>query len=214
MVSEPEPVALRPREHRARTWLGAPLRPDAFGVRFADLIYLDLGWNDTAGHPGRYYRSDGSSSQAMRLYRNGRLLADWSDQDGSVVVPEARARYRLERDVDARGSFALATSDRTRWWFRSAAPVEDFSPLPLLDLDYTLAGLGARNRLARGRPASSPPVAVSVSGPRAVTPEPAPAARPWSGHSPSESSGATNRGSNTSQLAPEWRVLGVTRPVW
>jgi hypothetical protein len=38
--------------------------------------------------------------------------------------------------------------------FRSAVPPEDFSSLPLLDLDYTLPGLDARNRLPRGQPAT------------------------------------------------------------
>jgi hypothetical protein len=74
-------------------------------------MYLDLGWNDTAGHRGIYHPSDRPVRQAMRLYRGGRLIADWSDQFGSVVVPAA-AGYRLDRDVDARGSFRLAARNR------------------------------------------------------------------------------------------------------
>jgi hypothetical protein len=72
----------------------------------------------------------------------------------SVAVLDTEASYRLERDVDASGSLGLATVDRTRWRFRSAAPAEDLSRA-LLDLDYALAGLDARNRLpAAGRPLS------------------------------------------------------------
>ena len=90
--------------------------------------------------------------QALRLYRNGRLLASSTTEPFlQATVRPAGARYRLERDLDADPVLAMADRSRTRWWFDSAAPADEFATLPLLEVDYD-ATLGGRNGAVAGQP--------------------------------------------------------------
>ena len=94
------------------------------------------------------------AAQAMRLYRDGRLLASAQEPFLQVAVPAGRARYRLERDLDLDGLMGLANRSLTRWWFTSASPggQDPYGQLPLLTVDYQAAPLGGRNGAVAGQP--------------------------------------------------------------
>ena len=111
---------------------------------------------DTGGHDGWPWEwsEDPVATQALRLYRDGRLLASAQEPFLQAAVPAASARYRLERDLDMDGLTRLANVSRTRWWFDSEAPAgQDAVGLPpLLGVDYQAAPLGGRNGAVAGQP--------------------------------------------------------------
>ena len=73
---------------------------------------------DTGGHDGWPWEwsEDPVATQALRLYRDDRLLASATEPFLQVAVPAGAARYRLERDLDLDGLTRLANVSRTRWW--------------------------------------------------------------------------------------------------
>jgi hypothetical protein len=134
-----------------------PLRADGYGFRGATSMFLGVAdFEDTGKHLGYWFEfNDPPAEQALRLYRNGRLLASSPEPFLQVDVPEAGATYRMERDMDVGGLMRLANVSRTRWWFTSRAPAnpdEPFEPLPILSVDYQAAPLGGRNGAVAGRP--------------------------------------------------------------
>jgi subtilisin family serine protease len=136
-------------------WFGAPLRADAYGERTATSLFVSVAdLEDTGLHNGYVFAFDDPSPirQALRLYRNDRLLASSTIEPFlQTAVRPGGASYRLERDLDAGPVLAMADRSRTRWWFDSAAPAGDFATLPLLEVDYD-ATLGGRNGAVAGQP--------------------------------------------------------------
>jgi len=145
----------QPGERVDPTWAGAPLRADAFGGRDATSMFFSVAdLEDTGLHNGYMFEFNEPPliAQALRLYRNGRLLARSTTEPFlEATVPPATARYRLERDFDADPVLAMADRSRTRWWFDSGAPAGEFEDLPLLEVDYD-ATLGGRNGAVAGQP--------------------------------------------------------------
>ena len=94
------------------------------------------------------------ATQALRLYRDDRLLASANEPFLQVAVPAGAARYRLERDLDLDGLTRLANVSRTRWWFDSEVPADPdgFGLPPLLGVDYQATPLGGRNGAVAGQP--------------------------------------------------------------
>jgi hypothetical protein len=148
----------QPGERTDEYWFGVPLRADGYGFRGATSMFLGVAdFEDTGKHLGYWFEFNDppAAEQALRLYRNGRLLASSPEPFLQVDVPEARATYRMERDMDVGGLMRLANVSRTRWWFTSRAPAnpdKQFEPLPILSVDYQAAPLGGRNGAVAGRP--------------------------------------------------------------
>jgi subtilisin family serine protease len=146
----------RPGERVDPLWAGAPLRADGYGERTADSLFLGVADLEDSGRHNGYifeFNEPPLIMQALRLYRNGRLLASSTTEPFlQTAVPPARARYRLERDFDGDPVLAMADRSRTRWWFDSAAPAGEFGVLPLLEVDYDAAPLGGRDGAVAGRP--------------------------------------------------------------
>jgi subtilisin family serine protease len=146
----------RPRERVDPLWAGAPLRADGYGERTATSMFFGVADLEDSGRHNGYvfeFNEPPLIAQALRLYRNGRLLASSTAEPFlQTAVRPARARYRLERDFDADPVLAMADRSRTRWWFDSAAPAGEFEVLPLLEVDYDAAPLGGRNGAVAGRP--------------------------------------------------------------
>jgi hypothetical protein len=145
----------RPGERVDPVWAGAPLRADGYGERTAtELVVSVADLEDTGLHNGYLFEFNEPPlvRQALRLYRNGRLLASSTTEPFLVTtVRPAAARYRLERDLNADPVLAMADRSQTRWWFDSGAPAGEFATLPLLEVDYD-ATLGGRDGAAAGRP--------------------------------------------------------------
>ena len=138
-------------------WFGAPLHAKAYSERDAGSMFVAVAdLRDTGGHDGLPWEwsEDPVATQALRLYRDGRLLASAQESFLQAAVPAASARYRLERDLDMDGLTRLANVSRTRWWFDSEAPAgQDALGLPpLLGVDYQAAPLGGRNGAVAGKP--------------------------------------------------------------
>jgi hypothetical protein len=148
----------QPGQRADEWWFGAPLRPDPYGDRGPTSMFVSVAdFEDTGQHPGYLWAWDDQPvvEQALRLYRNGRLLASSTEPFLQTEVPGAQATYRLERDIDVGGLMGLANRSRTRWWFASQAPAdpeEQFEPLPILSVDYQAAPLGGRNGAVAGQP--------------------------------------------------------------
>ena len=146
----------RPGERVRTTWFTGPLRAAAFGERDATSMFLALtDFQDREGRFGDFFEfgEPPVSRAALRLFRDGRLLASTPDPFLQVAVPPGQAGYRLERDLDVDGLLSLANRSRTRWWFTSAAPPgEEFAGLPLLGVGYRAAPLDSRNGATAGRP--------------------------------------------------------------
>jgi subtilisin family serine protease len=146
----------RPGERVEPRWAGAPLRADGYGERTATAMFVSTADLEDSGRHNGYmfeFNEPPLVRQALRLYRNGRLLASSTTEPFlQTEVPAARARYRLERDFDADPVLAMADRSRTRWWFGSAAPAGEFAVLPLLEVDFDAAPLGGRNGAVAGRP--------------------------------------------------------------
>jgi hypothetical protein len=145
----------RPGERVDQVWAGAPLRADGYGERTATELFVSVAdLEDTGLHNGYLFEFNEPPlvRQALRLYRNGRLLASSTTEPFLVTtVRPAAARYRLERDFNGDPVLALADRSQTRWWFDSAAPAGQFASLPLLEVDYD-ATLGGRDGAVPGRP--------------------------------------------------------------
>jgi subtilisin family serine protease len=138
-------------------WFGAPLHAKAYSERDAGSMFVAVAdLRDTGGHDGLPWEwsEDPVATQALRLYRDGRLLASAQESFLQAAVPAASARYRLERDLDMDGLTRLANVSRTRWWFDSEAPAgQDALGLPpLLGVDYQATPLGGRNGAVAGKP--------------------------------------------------------------
>jgi hypothetical protein len=144
-----------PGERVDERWFGAPLRADAYGERTRLSMFVGVAdFEDTGLHNGYVFAFDepGPFRQALRLYRNGRLLASSTTEPFlQTPVRPGGASFRLERDLDGHRVLAMADRSRTRWWFDAPAPTEQFATLPLLEVDYD-ATLGGRNGAVAGRP--------------------------------------------------------------
>ncbi|KRF12318.1 hypothetical protein ASG90_15155 [Nocardioides sp. Soil797] len=141
---------LRPGQRVTEDWLAAPLSPGVanntatpYNWRMLNertargQLRFDLaGLTDSEGH---WMRGLAGSSTTLRLYGDDELLLERSGGlAGAVAVPDARARYRLEADLDHDGTvLGLSTKTRTAWTFASAATGEQ-QVLPLIDVDYDL----------------------------------------------------------------------------
>ena len=150
-------VQFEPGQQSDEWWFGAPLHAKAYGERDAESMFVGVAdLRDTGGHDGWPWEwsEDPVATQALRLYRDGRLLASAQEPFLQAAVPAASARYRLERDLDMDGLTRLANVSRTRWWFDSEAPAgQDTVGLPpLLGVDYQAAPLGGRNGAVAGQP--------------------------------------------------------------
>ncbi|MDP9210134.1 MAG: S8 family serine peptidase, partial [Actinomycetota bacterium] len=150
-------VQFEPGQQSDEWWFGAPLHAKAYGERDAESMFVAVAdLRDTGGHDGWPWEwsEDPVATQALRLYRDGRLLASAQEPFLQAAVPAASARYRLERDLDMDGLTRLANVSRTRWWFDSEAPAgQDAVGLPpLLGVDYQAAPLGGRNGAVAGQP--------------------------------------------------------------
>ena len=150
-------VQFEPGQQSDEWWFGAPLHAKAYGDRDAESMVVAVAdLRDTGGHDGWPWEwsEDPVATQALRLYRDGRLLASAQEPFLQAAVPAASARYRLERDLDMDGLTRLANVSRTRWWFDSEAPAgQDAVGLPpLLGVDYQAAPLGGRNGAVAGQP--------------------------------------------------------------
>ena len=150
-------VQFEPGQQSDEWWFGAPLHAKAYGERDAESMFVGVAdLRDTGGHDGWPWEwsEDPVATQALRLYRDGRLLASAQEPFLQAAVPAASARYRLERDLDMDGLTRLANVSRTRWWFDSEAPAgQDAVGLPpLLGVDYQAAPLGGRNGAVAGQP--------------------------------------------------------------
>ncbi len=150
-------VQFEPGQQSDEWWFGAPLHAKAYGERDAESMFVAVAdLRDTGGHDGWPWEwsEDPVATQALRLYRDGRLLASAQEPFLQAAVPAASARYRLERDLDMDGLTRLANVSRTRWWFDSEAPAgQDTLGLPpLLGVDYQAAPLGGRNGAVAGQP--------------------------------------------------------------
>ena len=150
-------VQFEPGQQSDEWWFGAPLHAKAYGERDAESMFVGVAdLRDTGGHDGWPWEwsEDPVATQALRLYRDGRLLASAQEPFLQAAVPAASARYRLERDLDMDGLTRLANVSRTRWWFDSEAPAgQDTLGLPpLLGVDYQAAPLGGRNGAVAGQP--------------------------------------------------------------
>jgi subtilisin family serine protease len=143
-----------PGERVDERWLGAPLRADAYGERTTTSMFVSVADVEDSGRHNGYlfeFNEPPLVRQALRLYRNDRLLASSTEPFLQTPVRPGGASYRLERDLDADPVLAMADRSRTRWWFDSAAPAGEFATLPLLEVDYD-ATLGPRNGAVAGRP--------------------------------------------------------------
>ena len=150
-------VQFEPGQESDEWWFGAPLHATAYGERDAEAMFVAVAdLRDTGGHDGWPWEwsEDPVATQALRLYRDGRLLASAQEPFLQAAVPAASARYRLERDLDMDGLTRLANRSRTRWWFDSEAPAgQDAVGLPpLLGVDYQATPLGGRNGAVAGKP--------------------------------------------------------------
>ena len=150
-------VQFEPGQESDEWWFGAPLHAKAYGERDAEAMFVAVAdLRDTGGHDGWPWEwsEDPVATQALRLYRDGRLLASAQEPFLQAAVPAASARYRLERDLDMDGLTRLANRSRTRWWFDSEAPAgQDAVGLPpLLGVDYQATPLGGRNGAVAGKP--------------------------------------------------------------
>jgi Subtilase family len=118
-------VQFEPGQETDEWWFGAPLHAKAYSERDAASMFVAVAdLRDTGGHDGWPWEwsEDPVATQALRLYRDGRLLASSQEPFLQAAVPAAAARYRLERDLDMDGLTRLANVSRTRWWFDSEAP--------------------------------------------------------------------------------------------
>jgi subtilisin family serine protease len=174
-------VPYRPGQLAQERWFEAPLHARAYGDRTAgEMVAVVADLRDGGGHDGYpwEWRDDPVATQALRLYRDGRLLASAQEPFLPVAVPAASARYRLERELDLDGLTGLANRSRTLWWFTSGAPAgaDPYGLLPLLGVDYRAAPLGGRNGAAAGRPVT---VDLAVARQEGATPSRVAAARLW-----------------------------------
>jgi hypothetical protein len=83
-------VQFEPAQQTGEWWLGAPLHAKAYGERGADSMFVAVAdLRDTGSHDGQPWEwsEDPMAVQAMRLYRDGRLLASAHEPFLEVVVP-------------------------------------------------------------------------------------------------------------------------------
>jgi hypothetical protein len=80
-----------------------------------------------------------ATSRAMRLYRNGRLIAGVSGSTvADFLVPTAAASYKLTYADNTSAALPVSTRTSTTWTFRSAAPAGLQVRIPLLLVGYDL----------------------------------------------------------------------------
>ena len=149
-------VPYEPGQRSSERWFGAPLRARGLGDRGGDWLFVGVAdLRDAGGHDGLPWEFSDPPviTQALRLYRDDRLLASAEQPFLQVAVEPAAAQYRLERDLNMHGLTRLADRSLTRWWFTSQAPPgeDPYGLLPLLSVDYRAAPLGGRNGAVAGK---------------------------------------------------------------
>jgi hypothetical protein len=149
-------VPYEPGQRSSERWFGAPLHARGLGDRGGDWLFVGVAdLRDAGGHDGLPWEFSEPPviTQALRLYRDDRLLASATQPFLQVAVEPAAAQYRLERDLNLRGLTRLADRSLTRWWFTSQAPPgeDPYGLLPLLSVDYRAAPLGGRNGAVAGQ---------------------------------------------------------------
>jgi len=149
-------VPYEPGRRSSERWFGAPLHARGLGDRGGDWLFVGVAdLRDAGGHDGLPWEFSEPPvlTQALRLYRDDRLLASAEQPFLQVAAEPAAARYRLERDLNLHGLTRLANRSLTRWWFTSQAPPgeDPYGLLPLLSVDYRAAPLGGRNGAVAGR---------------------------------------------------------------
>ncbi|MEU8615645.1 hypothetical protein AB0C29_47460, partial [Actinoplanes sp. NPDC048791] len=114
------------------------------GSRLSIIENMTLG--DTAGNQG----ADSSGTDSLTLSSGGEVLKTAATASMTVTVPQAEQTYRLDHTMTRRVPWSqLSTKIRSEWTFTSAwSPVP--TPLALIDLDLSAAGLDQRNRAAAG----------------------------------------------------------------
>jgi subtilisin family serine protease len=138
------------------SWFAPVIRPAteaAYGStsRTADQITVMIP-EVSDSQPGHYGDAEpGTDTVTTRLYANGNLVKELPDASGTFDVGADKAVYSLTTDVTRTAAWAAySTKTHTRWDFSSARPGQA-TVLPLLSVDYGLAGLDLLNRAKAGR---------------------------------------------------------------
>ncbi|MBA9002446.1 S8 family peptidase [Thermomonospora cellulosilytica] len=148
------------------TWGRQPVRPGPYSRLFGSLSECER-WQSTRtrgvlrvalvplqtrvdGFDCGFFEED-PLTHRLALYANGEKIAEHTAPAGEFSVPEKKARYRLEYDVDASKILPVSVRTSTAWSFTSKAPSDHSSVLlPLLLVDYDLA-LDLHNRPVPGK---------------------------------------------------------------
>jgi hypothetical protein len=103
-----------------------------------DLLVNVYGWTDGAEHTTSLWGAD----HQLRLWQDGELVADAQDDRMFATMPQEPTPMRLEYSGTRHDGWPFASRVSAEWEFTAGPGGEIESRLPLLDVDYDVAGLG------------------------------------------------------------------------
>lgn len=132
-----------------------------------ELLISVAGWTDGDEHSNLFTEGD----DRLRLWQDGELVADTQDLDVFVPMPQEPTPMRLEYSGTRQDGWPTAPRVKGVWEF-PAGPAGDTEYLPMLDVDYDVAGLGLDGTAPRRAT-----VTVNVGVPHGESGSPASSAR-------------------------------------
>lgn len=133
-----DPTSYVPGGRYATVFGGAVHSTTPVVRNLVDELYVSAeGWTDGDEHSNLFLNAD----DRMRLWQDGELVADTNDLDMFVPMPPELTPMRLEYSGTRNDGWPTAPRVSGVWEF-TAGPAGDIDYLPLLDVDYDVAGLG------------------------------------------------------------------------
>jgi subtilisin family serine protease len=141
-----DPTSYVPGGRYATVFGGAVHSTTPVVRNLVDELYVSAeGWTDGDEHSNLFLNAD----DRMRLWQDGELVADTQDLDMFVPMPQEPTAMRLEYSGTRDDGWPTAPRVSGVWEF-TAGPAGDIDYLPLLDVDYDVAGLGLDGTAPRG----------------------------------------------------------------
>lgn len=124
---------------RSATVYGGAVHSSTAQVRDAreDLFVTVAGWTDGDEHSNSHW----DAGHRLRLWQDGELVTDTQDVETFVPMPQEPTPFRLEYSGTRDDGWPTAPRVSGAWEFTAGPAGEVDSLLPLLDVDYDVAGL-------------------------------------------------------------------------
>ena len=135
---ESDPTSYAPGGRYATVFAGA-VHSSTAQVRDGreDLFVALSGWTDGDEHSNSFW----DAAHRVRLWQDGELVTDTEDVQLIVPMPQESTPMRLEYSGTRQDGWPTAPQVSSTWEFTAGPAGEIDSLLPLLDVDYDVAGL-------------------------------------------------------------------------